>query len=403
MYVWIDALTNYISALGYDPDGPSEQYKKYWPADVHIIGKDILRFHTIYWPIILMALGEPLPKQIFGHPWLLSGMDKMSKSRGNVMYADDLSELFGVDAIRYYVLSEMPFASDGTITYETIISRYNSDLANTLGNLVNRTVTMCDKYFGGVIPAADCKGEFDDELIQTALDTAAGVKEKMDGLRVADALDLIMGLARRSNKYIDETAPWVLAKDEASKPRLGTVLYNLLESIRFIAVLLESFRPSTAQKIYEQLGGCDTTAESLDNFGAIQAGGHVGKAEVLFARLDEKKKLEEIAAFNAAKYPATKEAKKEEKKPEKKGATAPEQITIDDFAKLDLRVAKVVSAEKIEGADKLYQLMVDMGGETRQIVSGLAKHYKADELVGKNVIVIANLKPVKRAAWTRTG
>lgn len=395
VYVWIDALTNYISALGYDPDGPSEQYKKYWPADVHIIGKDILRFHTIYWPIILMALGEPLPKQIFGHPWLLSGMDKMSKSRGNVMYADDLSELFGVDAIRYYVLSEMPFASDGTITYETIISRYNSDLANTLGNLVNRTVTMCDKYFGGVIPAPDCKGEFDDELIQTALDTAAGVKEKMDGLRVADALDLIMGLARRSNKYIDETAPWVLAKDEASKPRLGTVLYNLLESIRFIAVLLESFMPSTAQKIYEQLGGCDTTAESLDNFGAIQAGGHVGKAEVLFARLDEKKKLEEIAAFNAAKYPATKEAKKEEKKPEKKGATAPEQITIDDFAKLDLRVAKVVSAEKIEGADKLYQLMVDMGGETRQIVSGLAKHYKADELVGKNVIVIANLKPVK--------
>lgn len=230
MYVWIDALTNYISALGYDPDGPSEQYKKYWPADVHIIGKDILRFHTIYWPIILMALGEPLPKQIFGHPWLLSGMDKMSKSRGNVMYADDLSELFGVDAIRYYVLSEMPFASDGTITYETIISRYNSDLANTLGNLVNRTVTMCDKYFGGVIPAPDCKGEFDDELIQTALDTAAGVKEKMDGLRVADALDLIMGLARRSNKYIDETAPMGAAKDEASKPRLGTVLYNLLES-----------------------------------------------------------------------------------------------------------------------------------------------------------------------------
>ena len=266
-----------------------------------------------------MALGEPLPKQIFGHPWLLSGMDKMSKSRGNVMYADDLSELFGVDAIRYYVLSEMPFASDGTITYETIISRYNSDLANTLGNLVNRTVTMCDKYFGGVIPAPDCKGEFDDELIQTALDTAAGVKEKMDGLRVADALDLIMGLARRSNKYIDETAPWVLAKDEASKPRLGTVLYNLLESIRFIAVLLESFMPSTAQKIYEQLGGCDTTAESLDNFGAIQAGGHVGKAEVLFARLDEKKEVRRNRSFQRGEVSGNKRSKEGRKETGEEG------------------------------------------------------------------------------------
>lgn len=394
IYVWIDALSNYITALGYDPDGPSDKYKKYWPADVHIIGKDILRFHTIYWPIILMALGEPLPKQIFGHPWLLSGMDKMSKSRGNVMYADDLAELFGVDAVRYYVLSEMPYASDGTITYETIISRYNSDLANTLGNLVNRTVTMCDKYFGGAIPSPDCAGAFDDDLIKTALNAAADVKEKMDALRIADALDIIMGLARRSNKYIDETEPWVLAKDRANKARLGTVLYNLLESIRFIAVLLESFMPVTAKKIYTQLGGCDTSIESLEHFGSMKTGGSVGKAEVLFARLDEKKKLEEIAAFNEAKYPSKKEAK-EEKNPQKKETATPSQITVEDFAKLDLRTGKVISATKIEGADKLYKLMVNMGSKTRQIVSGLAKHYSADELVGKNVIVIANLKPAK--------
>lgn len=392
IYVWIDALSNYITALGYDPDGSSEQYKKYWPADVHIIGKDILRFHTIYWPIILMALGEPLPKQVFGHPWLLSGMDKMSKSRGNVMYADDLAELFGVDAIRYYVLSEMPFASDGTITYETIISRYNSDLANTLGNLVNRTVTMCDKYFGSVIPAPAVEGEFDAELKNACKCTLRTVKEKMDKLRVADALDEIMSLARRSNKYIDETAPWVLAKDEANKERLGTVIYNLLESIRVIAVLLESFMPETAEKIYEQLDGCNTAIESLDTFGALKAGSSVGKAEPLFLRLDEKKKLEEIRLFNEKKYPAVKEKKGENPKEESKAA---QQISIDDFAKLDLRVAKVLSAEKIEGADKLYKLIVDLGNEQRQIVSGLAKHYSPNELVGKNVVVIANLKPVK--------
>lgn len=390
IYVWIDALSNYISALGYDTENPSDTYKKYWPADVHIIGKDILRFHTIYWPIILMALGEPLPKQIFAHPWLLSGMDKMSKSRGNVMYADDLAELFGVDAIRYYVLSEMPFATDGTITYETIVSRFNSDLANTLGNLVNRTITMCDKYFGSVIPKGGADDEFAADLKRVCAEGVETVKEKMAGFRVADALDTIIGMARRSNKYIDETEPWVLAKNEAEKEKLGVVIYNLLESIRIIAVLLEAFMPSTAEKIYAQLGECETSLESIEKFGALEAGKCVGKAEVLFARLDEKKKIEEIKAFNEKKYPKAKE-QKSEKKAEAKAA----EVTIDDFAKLELRVAKVISAEKIEGADKLYKLMVDLGKEQRQIVSGLAKHYAADELVGKNVVVIANLKPVK--------
>ena len=394
IYVWVDALSNYITALGYDPDDASDTYKKYWPADVHIIGKDILRYHTIYWPIILMALGEPLPKQVFGHPWLLSGVDKMSKSRGNVMYADDLAELFGVDAIRYYVLSEMPFASDGTITYETIISRFNSDLANTLGNLVNRTVAMCEKYFGGVIPAPAQECDFDADLKAVCAKTVSAVAEKMDALRVADALELVVALARRSNKYIDETEPWVLAKSEDCKERLGTVIYNLLESIRIIAVLLEAFMPDTANKIYAQIGGCDMSIESIQSFGALAAGQKVGKAEPLFVRLDETKKLEEIKTFNEKKYPKAKEEKKE-KADSKKDEMPPSQITIDDFAKLDLRVAKIVSAEKIEGTDKLYKLIVELGDEKRQIVSGLAKHYSADELIGKNVIVIANLKPVK--------
>lgn len=394
IYVWIDALSNYITALGYDPDGSSELYKKYWPCDVHIIGKDILRFHTIYWPIMLMALGEPLPKQIFGHPWLLSGMDKMSKSRGNVMYADDLSELFGVEAIRYYLLSEMPFAADGTITYETIISRFNSDLANTLGNLVNRTVAMVNKYFDGKIPVASEPDDTDRDLISFCEKTASGVCDKMDKLRVADAIDLIMDLARRSNKYIDETEPWALAKDENSRARLGSVMYNLIEAIRVIAVLLESFMPKTAEKIYAQIGADETSLESVLGFGKTKPGAMVGKAEPLFVRLDEKKKLEEIDAYMAKKYPKKEENKAEKEKNESKNDEK-EQITIEDFAKLDLRTAKVLSAEKIDGADKLYKLIVDLGFEKRQIVSGLAKHYKPEELVGKNVIVIANLKPVK--------
>ena len=391
VYVWLDALSNYISALGYNPDdadSSSNLYKKYWPADVHIIGKDILRFHTIYWPIFLMALGEPLPKQIFGHPWLLMGGDKMSKSRGNVMYADDLIEQFGTDAIRYYVLSEMPFAADGNITYETIIARYNSDLANTLGNLVNRTVAMVGKYFGGVIPAAGENCEFGVDLAKTAEATVKTVEEKMEQLRVADALGAIFALAGRTNKYIDETAPWVLAKDEADKAALATVMYNLIEAIRIIAVCLEAFMPTTSKKIIEQIGAVSTEWDSAKTFGATVANSNVGKAEPLFVRLDEAKKLEEIEAFIAEKYPSEQVDETVEEHPDNVYAS------IEDFAKLDLRTATVLSAEKIEGADKLYKLSVQMGEEKRQIVSGIAKHYTPEELVGKNVAVIANLKPV---------
>ena len=390
VYVWLDALTNYISAIGYDPDGPSEQYKKYWPADVHVIGKDILRFHTIYWPIFLMALGEPLPKQIFGHPWLLFGTEKMSKSRGNVMYADDLVEQFGVDAVRYYVLSEMPFAADGTITYETIIARYNSELANTLGNLVNRTVAMVQKYFDGAIPAPGAPGEFDAELRQAAADTVKTVENKMKELRVADALEAIFAFARRSNKYIDETAPWALAKSAESRERLGTVLYNLIESIRILGVCLTAFMPQTAKKIAEQIGGQVSDWESVQGFGRTAAGSSVGKAEPLFVRLDEAKKLEEIASSLAKKYPPADDAAKESA-----AKAEQEYITIDDFAKLDLRVAKVLSCERVEGADKLYKIALSVGGEQRQVVSGIAKHYTPEQLVGKNVILIANLKPVR--------
>lgn len=385
IYVWIDALSNYITALGYEPDAPkSEQYGKYWPADVHIIGKDILRFHTIYWPIILMALGEPLPKQVFGHPWLLAGADKMSKSRGNVMYADDLARQFGVDAIRYYLLSEMPYAQDGTISYETIIARYNSDLANTLGNLVNRTIAMIQKYFGGVLPKP-CAGEFDEELVACAQKTVQNFRVKMDEFRTADALDEIFTLARRSNKYIDETAPWALAKAEAQKDRLGGVLYNLAESIRIIAVLLSPFMPKTAENIFAQLKTEAKDWESVQSFGAIVSGNGVGEAKPLFARLDEKKKLEEIEAEIAAKQAPVKEEPKEE--------TA--CISIDDFAKVELKVGLVLESKHVEGADKLLVSQIKIGDETRQIVSGIAKYYAPEELVGKKVVVVTNLAPVK--------
>jgi methionyl-tRNA synthetase len=289
IYVWIDALSNYITAIGYDPDGSSEQYKKLWPADVHIIGKDIVRFHTIYWPIMLMALGEPLPKQVFGHPWLLFGEDKMSKSKGNVIYADDLVELLGVDAVRYYLLSEMPYASDGSITYETIIERYNSDLANTIGNLVNRTIAMQNKYFDGVIQAPTDKEPVDDELAQFALDTVAKMEKCFTTYRVADAIEAVLNLAKRSNKYIDETMPWALAKDEAKRERLGTVLYNLLEAIRFISVLISPFMPATSEKIFAQMN-CDIKDyDSLSAFGALESGVKVNAAEALFARIDSEK------------------------------------------------------------------------------------------------------------------
>ncbi|MBR2499796.1 MAG: methionine--tRNA ligase [Clostridia bacterium] len=382
IYVWIDALSNYITALGYSPDKKGELYEKYWPADVHVIGKDILRFHTIYWPIMLMALGEPLPKQIFGHPWLLSGIDKMSKSRGNVLYADDLVNQFGVDAIRYYLLAEMPYAQDGTISYENIINRYNADLANNLGNLVNRTVAMSKKYFDGDI-MPKCAGEFDDELIACAKTCVENYKNKMDTFHTADALSEIFTLARRSNKYIDETTPWSLAKDEAQKERLGGVLYNLIESIRIIAVMLKPFMPETAESIFAQINAKEQSFESILNFGATREGSCVGDAAVLFARLDEKKLLEELEAKNNVKEEA-----KEEKAEEN-------FISIEDFAKLEIKVGLVLKSERVEGSDKLLVSQIKIGDETRQIVSGIAKFYSPEEFVGKKVAVITNLKPVK--------
>lgn len=386
VYVWIDALSNYITAIGYDPDGSSEQYKKYWPADVHIIGKDIVRFHTIYWPIMLMALGEPLPKQVFGHPWLLFGEDKMSKSRGNVIYADDLVELLGVDAVRYYLLSEMPYTSDGSITYETIIERYNSDLANTFGNLVNRTIAMQNKYFDGVICEPTDTEPVDEELKQFALDTVKKVEKCFETYRVADAIEAVLNLAKRSNKYIDETMPWALAKDESKQARLGTVLYNLLEAIRYIAVLLSPFMPETAEKIFNQIN-CDIKDyASLESFGGIKAGVTVGKAEALFARIDAEKMLADIAAKQEA-------AAKADEKPEIEQLP---EIQFDDFTKVELRVAKILECEPVKKAKKLLKLQVDDGtAEPRQIVSGISQWYKPEDLIGKSVIIVANLKPAK--------
>ncbi|MBR2847743.1 MAG: methionine--tRNA ligase, partial [Clostridia bacterium] len=380
VYVWIDALSNYITALGFDGDKGGDLYNKYWPADVHVIGKDILRFHTIYWPIMLMALGQPLPKKVFGHPWLLSGNDKMSKSKGNVMYADDLVRHFGVDAMRYYLLSEMPFAQDGTITYETIIARFNSELANTLGNLVNRSVSMVNKYFDGQLYKSGAADGVDEELKAAAMEAVKLTEEKMDEYKVADALEAIFSLARRSNKYIDETMPWSLAKDETGKERLKAVMYNLIESIRFIAVLLKPFMPSASAEILKQINCEDLSGwDSLATFGAVGEI-KVGTPEALFARIDEAKKLEEIES---------------EMTPPAKDLKLKEEISIEDFAKLDLRVAKVVAAEKVEKADKLLKLTLDLAGNTRTIVSGIAKSYKPEDMVGKNVIVIANLKPAK--------
>ena len=389
VYVWIDALSNYITAIGYDPDGSSDEYKKYWPADVHIIGKDIVRFHTIYWPIMLMALGEPLPKQVFGHPWLLFGEDKMSKSRGNVIYADDLVELLGVDAVRYYLVSEMPYASDGSITYETIIERYNSDLANTFGNLVNRTIAMQNKYFDGVIQPGNVNEPVDDELKNFALDTVKKIEKCFETYRVADAVEAVLNLAKRSNKYIDETTPWALAKDEASLPRLGTVLYNLLEAIRYIAVLLSPFMPETSEKIFAQMN-CDIkNYDSLESFGALKAGEKVGKAEALFARIDSEKMLTEIAEKQEAAAKAEEAAKPKE-------IEGLAQIEFDDFAKVELRVATVTECEPIKKAKKLLKLTVNDGtAEPRQIVSGISPWYKPEDLIGKNVIIVANLKPAK--------
>ena len=413
VYVWLDALNNYITAIGYDPDGSTEQFGKLWPADLHIIGKDILRFHTIYWPIFLMSLDLPLPKQVFGHPWLLFAADKMSKSKGNVIYADDLVNLFGVDAVRYYLLSAMPYAQDGSITYETFIAKYNSDLANTIGNLVNRTVSMANKYFGGELPAAMIENELDRDLADTALQTAEAVKGYMDQYHTADALARILTLAQRSNKYIDETTPWALAKDESQLPRLRTVLANLIEAIRYIAVLSEPFMPDTAAAMMDQIGLPDShledgeALETLAVFGSAPAR-KVGEAKALFARIDEKAMLEKIdkeivqPQIAAAKAEAAaSEAPAEEEKAE--GVAFLPEITIDEFAKIDLRVGKIVSCEKLKKSRKLLKLMVDDGQGTRQILSGISKWYKPEDLEGRKVIFVANLAPAKLAGELSEG
>jgi len=386
-YVWIDALSNYITFPGFDVDGNhGDMYKKYWPADVHLIGKDILRFHTIYWPILLMALDQPLPKQVFGHPWLLVGDGKMSKSKGNVIYADDLVELFGVDAVRYYLLHEIPFASDGTMTYELLMERINSDLANILGNLVNRTIAMSHKYSKGILSDHAVSGEFDQELIDLCLATPAKVEAKMDELRVADAIDEIFALLRRANKYIDETMPWSLAKDEAQHARLDTVLYNLLESIRVAATLLHPFLPETAERIFKQLNIEHPTWDSLTAFGALPAGHQLNQGEILFARIDIPKKLEEMAKAQAEKEAAAAAALNPPKA----------EIAFDDFEKVDMTVVKVLSCENVKKSEKLLKFQLDDGtGKPRQILSGIAKYYKAEELVGKTLVAVTNLAPRK--------
>ena len=385
IYVWIDALSNYITALGYDPDGNSDLYKKYWPADVHIIGKDIVRFHTIYWPIMLMALGEELPKQVYGHPWLLFGADKMSKSRGNIIYADDLCKLIGVDAVRYYLLSEMPHANDGSISYETIIERYNSDLANTLGNLVNRTVAMTTKYFDGVIQAPTAKEALDDELVNACYEAVKLCEKNIDSYHIADAVEAVINLAKRCNKYIDETAPWALAKDEAQKERLGTVLYNLLEGIRFISVLISPFMPETGKAIQGQIGAQLDTYESLENFGGMVSGNSVGTATPLFQRIDAEKMLADIEEKQKAAQA------KEKAFSEIEGIA---KIGIEDFMKVDLRVATIKDCEPVKKAKKLLKLTLDDGtGKDRTVASGIAKWYKPEDLIGKSVIVVSNLKP----------
>ena len=393
IYVWIDALSNYITAIGYDPDGSSEQYKKYWPADVHIIGKDIVRFHTIYWPIMLMALGEPLPKQVYGHPWLLFGEDKMSKSKGNVIYADDLTELFGVDATRYYLLSEMPHAADGSITYETMIERYNSDLANTLGNLVNRTISMNNKYFDGVIQAPTAKEALDDELVAACMETVKKVDECFSTYHMADAVDAVMALAKRANKYIDETAPWALAKDEAQKERLGTVLYNLFEMIRFVAVLIKPFCPDTSAAIFAQTNMNGDDYATLSAFGGLEAGIKVGEPKPLFARIDKDEMFEKISARQKANAEA--ENANNEKALGDKKVEGLAEIGIEDFAKVELRVAEIKDCVPVKRAKKLLQLTMDDGVGERTVVSGIAPWYKPEDLIGHKVVIVANLKPAK--------
>ena len=387
VYVWIDALSNYITALGYLPeDETSPLFQKFWPADVHVIGKDILRFHTIYWPIMLMSLGLPMPKQVLGHPWLLSGNDKMSKSKGNVIYAKDLAKHFSVDGVRYYLLSEMPYANDGTLTYESVLLKYNADLANTIGNLVNRTVAMTNKYFGGEILPMSEKTDLDNEFISTVMAETKKYISKMDEYKIADASNSIMNIGRRANKYIDETTPWVLGKDDDQKDRLGTVLYCLLESIRYIGVLIEPFMPETSTSIFSQLNISKCDMSSLETFGQLVSGENVNQGTPLFARLDEKIVLEAISKENEANAVV-----KEEKQAEEENNL----ITIDKFFETELKVAEIIECEPVKKSDKLYKLQVNDGQRIRQVISGIKESYTEEELVGKKVILVANLKPAK--------
>ena len=402
-YVWLDALTNYITGLGYDCDGNhGELFGKYWPADLHLIGKDIIRFHTIYWPIFLMALELPLPKQVFGHPWLLQGDGKMSKSKGNVLYADTLVDFFGVDAVRYFVLHEMPFENDGVISWELMVERMNSDLANILGNLVNRTISMSNKYFGGEVADKGAAGEADADLKATVLEAVKRVDEKMDKLRVADAITEIFGIFRRSNKYIDETMPWTLAKDEAQKDRLATVLYNLTEAITIGASLLYSFMPETAEKILAQLNTQKRTLEEIGTFGLYPSGGKVtDKPEILFARMDVKEVLEKVEAMRAAEeIPAEEEAKGDENVID---LEAKPEITYDDFAKLQFQIGEIIACEAVPKSKKLLCSQVRVGSRVRQILSGIKANYTPEEMVGKKVMVVTNLKPAKLAGMLSEG
>ncbi|RHS64782.1 methionine--tRNA ligase [Clostridium sp. AM45-5] len=403
-YVWLDALTNYITGIGYDCDGNSdEKFKKYWPADLHLIGKDIIRFHTIYWPIFLMALGLPLPKQVFGHPWLLQGDGKMSKSKGNVLYADTLVDFFGVDAVRYFVLHEMPFENDGVISWDLMVERMNSDLANILGNLVNRTVSMTNKYFGGIVENKGAAEPVDEELKATVLETVKKVDEKMNKLRVADAITEIFNIFRRSNKYIDETTPWTLAKDEAKKDRLATVLYNLTEAITIGASLLFSFMPGTSEKILAQLNTEKRALEDMNTFGLYPSGNKVTeKPEILFARMDIKDVMEKVEAMKAAAAAENQEEKKEEEKPGMDVEKKPE-ITYDDFAKLQFQIGEIVKCEEVPKSKKLLCSQVKIGSETRQILSGIKAWYKPEDMVGRKVMVVTNLKPAKLAGMVSEG